>query len=1137
MTAEIVHVLVQRMAHWTASETAEWSVLAALDLSPSQLIQVAALNSDEMSQVTGIIASGKTILDSISGLVHQSKQENIIKLIRYSEYRNLFYQPSLNIITYDPSHDVVINLPPPTINLMIQQSYYGYQTPEWVQVIQSQFRASPLFNSSTFQLDVSAQRLAANIQVNKTAPGYYLMSFYDPQNYPQNIRQANTLVWDSSGQENLWYKYLHIPYASEILISDLYTTPLPDPSYVLLQTSKQYDLSGNFNIPPTQVPILTENNYINYSIPELFGFEHLTYTLNTYRSNTFYGSTYNYDTLFPQQTPQLQTPAFQVEVYDPQVQPRNPNQPVGYTNYTQTDTCGNVTADTSNAHHVYYSVHYPLAANATNRYSYLDIIQAINTTIAASPWFTSDSRLWIQDAATQTDVSDITLLNDIGTYYYHFTLKLDRKQIYRDITNRPNQKCVLQFLDPLWTTALSFNFPHDRYEFGNLTSEYAPITNTIYYTAPLSVQFICTAPGFRTPLNDTSFSLPPPGNPGYSYVQFLNAINVALAAPPLTAWGLTGTIANRPTDHYAVFTTQINYVIPASDPVQQTPNFRVDFSRSIFATFTSTPDPWIIESSGTVFTFTGIQVPGIFNLNPSNQNIYVTCQGPQQATTVTIPIPLTNAFNTYNAGQTVYTVTDLINTMNATVFGRQTTNHVSLYGSRMTYNANSETISLYLVIQSILTNQDYSIVFIDPSATTHTANTISAWSRYLGINDASYAYATDLCNNQVIGTIPALDKTIYLTPENNYFTLKPVPDPLGGVYINATTDPVISNNGRDNDLVIQLTQLPTYQYYTINDILNAINTQFDNYSNQYGQVLYGSSITVDSTINHTVIRFNVNTIYTTKDYVLDFFDVESFTQCEYGPSASIQSAKWNTTLGWLLGFHSQSIYEVTPANQTNNLSNQTTYYAQFPGNLYTYDISSNIVRIRGDSAISVNLYNYLLLVLDDYTQSHINDGLITITQSSTDVPLNSYSVRNTALKCLPGNTNPANPVTGQYVQNQQEPKTQNNLTSKQVYSLNQILNARNALPQTPFQTTYGPNLQDIFGIIPLKTAGLQIGQSYIEFGGTLQNQDRVFFGPVNIKRLTVRLLTDKGVILNLNNANWSFSLVVQQLYTSNKSSK
>jgi len=246
-------------------------------------------------------------------------------------------------------------------------------------------------------------------------------------------------------------------------------------------------------------------------------------------------------------------------------------------------------------------------------------------------------------------------------------------------------------------------------------------------------------------------------------------------------------------------------------------------------------------------------------------------------------------------------------------------------------------------------------------------------------------------------------------------------------------------------------------------------------------------------------------------------------------------------LGLALGFHSQSIYEVTPSNQTNNLSNNTSYYAQFPGNLYTYDINSNIVRIRGDSAISVNLYNYLLLVLDDYTQSHINDGLITITQSSTDVPLNSYSVRNTALKCLPSNNtnpaNPANPAAGQYVQNQQDPKTQNNLTSKQVYSLNQILNARNALPQSPFQTTYGPNMQDIFGIIPLKTAGLQIGQSYIEFGGTLQNQDRTFFGPVNIKRLTVRLLTDKGVILNLNNANWSFSLVVQQLYTSNKSSK
>jgi hypothetical protein len=74
------------------------------------------------------------------------------------------------------------------------------------------------------------------------------------------------------------------------------------------------------------------------------------------------------------------------------------------------------------------------------------------------------------------------------------------------------------------------------------------------------------------------------------------------------------------------------------------------------------------------------------------------------------------------------------------------------------------------------------------------------------------------------------------------------------------------------------------------------------------------------------------------------------------------------------------------------------------------------------------------------------------------------------------------------------------------------------------------DLGDIFGIIPIKTAGLQAGSTYVEFGGTLQNQERMYFGPVNIHRMTIRLLNDRGDLVDLNNTNWSFSLVCEQLY-------
>ena len=75
----------------------------------------------------------------------------------------------------------------------------------------------------------------------------------------------------------------------------------------------------------------------------------------------------------------------------------------------------------------------------------------------------------------------------------------------------------------------------------------------------------------------------------------------------------------------------------------------------------------------------------------------------------------------------------------------------------------------------------------------------------------------------------------------------------------------------------------------------------------------------------------------------------------------------------------------------------------------------------------------------------------------------------------------------------------------------------------------GPFVTDVFGLIPIKTSGLENGGSYVEFGGTLQNQERSYFGPVNIQRMTVRLVTDRGNLVDLNKANWSFSLICEQL--------
>jgi hypothetical protein len=159
-------------------------------------------------------------------------------------------------------------------------------------------------------------------------------------------------------------------------------------------------------------------------------------------------------------------------------------------------------------------------------------------------------------------------------------------------------------------------------------------------------------------------------------------------------------------------------------------------------------------------------------------------------------------------------------------------------------------------------------------------------------------------------------------------------------------------------------------------------------------------------------------------------------------------------------------------------------------------------------------------VIDDYTQSHINDGLITLTPQETDISLPSYATRST-FQC---DTNGNQVFTGSL-----NSGLGNGLTQAQIYAANQINNAR-AERQNPKIYSTGPFTQDIFGLIPMKVNGLANGAYYIEFGGTLQQQERLYFGPVNIRRMTIKLMNDKGDTVDLNGANWSFSFVCEQLY-------
>ena len=73
-------------------------------------------------------------------------------------------------------------------------------------------------------------------------------------------------------------------------------------------------------------------------------------------------------------------------------------------------------------------------------------------------------------------------------------------------------------------------------------------------------------------------------------------------------------------------------------------------------------------------------------------------------------------------------------------------------------------------------------------------------------------------------------------------------------------------------------------------------------------------------------------------------------------------------------------------------------------------------------------------------------------------------------------------------------------------------------------------MKDMFALVPLKLSSLTHGEIFTESAGKLQYNDRKYIGPVNISKVRIKLLNDHGDILNLNGADWSFSIVFEYLY-------
>lgn len=281
----------------------------------------------------------------------------------------------------------------------------------------------------------------------------------------------------------------------------------------------------------------------------------------------------------------------------------------------------------------------------------------------------------------------------------------------------------------------------------------------------------------------------------------------------------------------------------------------------------------------------------------------------------------------------------------------------------------------------------------------------------------------------------------------------------------------------------------------------------------------------DGVFNGTVNGVEVTFTITSSTYVV-FYDFSRVLQCTNTCSSKSHNY-FNNTLGWLMG------YKVPYVN---------------------VDPSGNVA----SSILDLNGPKYLILVIDDFNQNHVNNSLVSISQFSNTLKIPSYYTPDIPYICITpeqqgdnlqqimtgviaeslvdnqtANVQNGLLIAGKYEQDYTDvvqvlPSAPRTLTQAQIYTINEINKNRNNL------TNYlakAPTSSDILGIIPVKTStGVPTGSLIVDFSGSLQDSVRTYFGPVNIERMAVKLLDDKGNVINLNGNDWCVTLVCECLY-------
>jgi hypothetical protein len=395
-------------------------------------------------------------------------------------------------------------------------------------------------------------------------------------------------------------------------------------------------------------------------------------------------------------------------------------------------------------------------------------------------------------------------------------------------------------------------------------------------------------------------------------------------------------------------------------------------------------------------------------------------------------------------------------------------------------------------------------------------NLDSQFRQFSGLNSASTNYTLDL--SDTLKNVLSMRLYSYQIPFS-WYLIDPIYNNTCFWITNGSDNVAITmpaGNYNSSDFVISLNFAFTnagftdFQTITINNVLVTGPVYFNANTGKITLNLYGAKINT-SKYNFTV---SANTIIT-------FFDFTAKLQCYVN---CVNNTNYlNQTLGWLMGYRVP--YEIVePSGNT----------------------ASSVLDLIGTK--------YLILVIDDYNQNHVNNSLVSITEYSANLKIPEYYSPDLPTTCVNATTSNISQIVtdaninslldnqgaitdnglliaGKYNANYTKtalvlPSAPRTLTQAQIYTINEINKNQNI-------TNYrykAPTTPDILAIIPVKTSNISTGSVLVELSGSLQDNIRTYFGPVNIERMAVKLLNDKGYVLDLNGLDWAVTLITDCLY-------